>query len=408
MISLACQWTQSPSATPLQPIKYMLLFGLCSLMISQAGWWTRTPSATSLQPKKWNPHFCITFNFWCWPDWSMDSNPIHHPSPAKKMKSLFLYYIQLLMISRAGWWTLTPSATRLQPKKWNAHFWIMFNFWWSAGLVEVLKPHPPPLSHQKNEMLIFGLRSTSDDWPGWSMDWNHICHPSPAKNMKCYFWIMFNFWWSAGLVNGLKPYPPPLSSQKSEMLIFVLHSTSDVGQTGQWTWTSSTTPPQPKNEMLIFALHSTSDDQPGLLMDLNPIHHLSPAKNNEMHIFWWCSTSDDWLGWSMDWNSLCHPSLAKNMKCYFLDYVQLLMISWAGLWTQTPSSTPLQPKKWNAHFCITFNIWCWPDWSMDLNLIHHSSPAKNMKCSNPSSTSLLPKNEMLIFGLRSTSDDWLD
>ena len=46
------------------------------------------------------------------------------------------------------------------------------------------------------------------------------------------------------------------------------------------------------------------------------------------------------------------------MKCPFLDYVQLLMIGWAGQWTQIPSATPLQPK-----------------------------------------------NEMPIFGLRSTSDD---
>ena len=202
---------------------------------------------------------------------------------------------------------------------------------------------------------------------------------------------MFNFWWLAGLVNGLKPHPPPLSTQKNEMLIFGLHS-----------------------------------------------------------------TSDDWLGWSMDWNSLCHLSPAKNMKCSILDYVQLLMIGWAGQWTQTPSATPLQPKKWNAHFCITSNMWCWPDWSMDLNLIHHSSPAKNMKCSfldyvellmiswacqwtwTPSTTPLQPKkmkcsfldyvpfwwcawlidelelhlpplsthkNEMLNIRLRSTSDD---
>ena len=63
-------------------------------------------------------------------------------------------------------WTQTPSATPLQPKKWNAHFWIMFNFWWSAGLVDGLKPHLPPVSSQKNEMLIFGLRSTSDDQLG--------------------------------------------------------------------------------------------------------------------------------------------------------------------------------------------------------------------------------------------------
>ena len=57
---------------------------------------TRTPSTTLLQPKK--------------------------------IQCLFLDYIQLLMISRAGQWTQTPSATPLQPKKLNVHFWITFNF----------------------------------------------------------------------------------------------------------------------------------------------------------------------------------------------------------------------------------------------------------------------------------------
>ena len=47
----------------------------------------------------------------------MDSNPIHHPSPAQKMKCSFLDYVQLLMIGRAGRWTQTPSTTPLQPKK---------------------------------------------------------------------------------------------------------------------------------------------------------------------------------------------------------------------------------------------------------------------------------------------------
>ena len=208
----------------------------------------------------------------------MDWNPIHHPSPAKKMKCSFLDYV---------------------------------HFWWLAGLVDGLKPHPPPLSSQKNEMLIFLLCSTSNDRLGWSMDSNPIHHPSPAKTVKCSLLYYIQHVMLARLVNGLEPHPPPLSTLKNEMLIFGLRS-----------------------------------------------------------------TSDDWPGWSMDWNSLCHPSPAKNMKCYFLDYVQLLMIGWAGWWTQTPSTTPIQPKKWNAHFCITFNIWCWPDWSMDLNLIHHSSPAK--------------------------------
>ena len=36
-------------------------------------------------------------------------------------------------------------------------------------------------------MLVFGLRSISDDQLGWLMDSNPICHPSPAKKMKCLF-----------------------------------------------------------------------------------------------------------------------------------------------------------------------------------------------------------------------------
>ena len=256
-----------------QKMKCSFLDYVQLLMIGWAGGWTQTPSATSLQPKKWNAHFWITLNVW-WsaglvnglkphppplssqknemlifglcstsddqPGWFMDSNPICHPSPAQKMKCSFLDYAQCLMIGRAGGWTQTPSATHLQPKKWNAHFWITFNFWWSARLVHGLKPHLPPISSPKNEMLIFGLCSMSDDWPGWSMDSNPIHHPSPAKKMKrsfldyvqllmigraggwtqtssplpslrpknwnAHIWIMFNFWWSAGLVNGLKPH----------------------------------------------------------------------------------------------------------------------------------------------------------------------------------------------------------
>ena len=244
----------------------------------------------------------------------MDLNPIHHLSAAKK---------------------------------WNAHILIMFNFWWLAGLVNGLKPHPPPLSTQKNEILIFILRSisdvgqtgqwtqtpsttplqpikwnasfwimfTSDDQPGWLMDSDPICHPSPANKMKCFFLDYVHFWWLARLVEGLKPHLPPLSSQKNEMLTFGLRSLWMISQAGQWTQTPSTTPLQP-----------------------------------------------------------------KKMKCSFLDYVQLLMISWAGRWTQTPSTTPLLPKKWNSHFWIMSNFSCWPDWSMDSNPIHHPSPANKMKC----------------------------
>ena len=161
----------------------------------------------------------------------MNLNPICHPSPTKKMKCLLLYYVIVQIISRAGWWTQSPSATP-QAKKWNANFCITFNFWWLAGLVDKLEPHPLPLSSQK---------------------------------MKCSFLDYFQF-----LV---------------------------ISQAGRWTQTPSTTPLQPKNEMLIFGLCSTSDDRPG---------------------------------WPKDCNPICHPSPTKKMKCLFLYYGQLLMISWAG------------------------------------------------------------------------------
>ena len=447
-------------------------------MIGRASHWTQTPSTCPLQPKKWNACFWIMFNFWwsarlakglqshlsplsnqknemlvfvLWstsddqPGLLMNLNPICHPSPAKKMKCSFLDYVQLLMIGWAGQWTRTPSAIPLQTKKWYAHFCITFKFWSLAGLVNGLEPHLQPLSSQKSEMLIFGLRSTSDDWLGWSMDSNPICHLSPGIKWNAHFCITFNLWWSAGLVNGLKPHLPPLSSQKNEMLIFGLHSTSDdqlgwsmdsnpichpspaktmkcsfldyvqlliVGWAGQWTQTPSTTCLQPRNEMLIFELHSTSDDwqagrwtrtpsatplQPKkwnacfwimfnfwwlarLVNGLKP--HLLPlsSQKNEMLVFGLCSTSDDRPGWSMDSNPICNPSPTKKMICLFFDYVELLMIGQVGRWTWTPSATPLQPKKWNAYFWITFNFW-WLSRLVD-GLECHPPPlsSQRMKC----------------------------
>ena len=435
-------WSMDSNAihhpSPAKNMKCLFLDYIQLLMISQACRCSRTPFATSLQPKEWNAHFWIMFNFWWsarlvngleshlpplssqkhdmlifglrstsddWPGWSMDSNPIHHLSPAKKMKCLFLDYIHLLMIGKAGWWTRTPSATHLQPKTWNAHFWIMFNFWWSDGLVDGLKLHLQPLCSQKNEMLIFGLRSISDDRPGWLMDLNPIHHPSASKKMKCsfldyvqllmigragrctqipsatslqpkiwnaHFKIMFNFWRLAGLVDGLKQHLQLLCSQKNEMLIFGLHSTSDY-----WLGRSMDSNPisSQNNEMLIFGLHSTSDYWLGRSMDSNPIS----SQNNEMLIFGLCSTSDDQLGWSMDSNPVCHPSPATKRKCSFLDYIQLLMISWLvnGL---EPHMPPLSSQK---NEMLIFGLHStsddWLGWSMDSNPIYHPSPAKKMK-----------------------------
>ena len=231
--------------SPAKEMKCSFLDYVQLLMIGWAGQWTQTPSTTPLQPKQWNAHFCITFNIWCWPDWSMDLNLIHHPSPAKKWNAHF--WVMFIF-----WWLvglfdeLKPHLSPLPSQKMKCSFLDYVHFGWTARLVNGLKPHLPPFSRQKNEMLIFWLCSTSDDWPGWSMDLNPIHHSSAAKKnemlvfglrsllMICLadlwtwtssatpllpkkwnaqFLIIFNFWWSAKLVNWLKVHLPAFSSQ---------------------------------------------------------------------------------------------------------------------------------------------------------------------------------------------------
>ena len=255
-------------------------------MIGRDGWGTETPSATPLQPKTWNATFWTLFNIW----WSAGLVNRLEPHPpllsTQKMKCSFLELHSLLMIGWASWWTWTPSATPLLPKNWKAHFFIMFNFWWSARLVNGLKTHLPPLSSQKNEMLIFGLHSL---WMiGQAGQWTQTLSTTPLQPIKwnAHFWITFNFWWSARLVNGIEPHLPALFSQKKWNATFWI--------TFNFWWSAGLvnglkSHPLPlssqRKEMLIFGLHSTSDDQLGLSMDLNPIHHLSPAKKMKCSYF---------------------------------------------------------------------------------------------------------------------------
>ena len=174
--------------------------------------------------------------------WLMDSNRIHYPSPAKKWNAHFC-------ITFNFWW-LARLVIGLEPhpppvssqKKWNAHLWITFNFWWSAGLVDELESHLPPLSNQKNEVLIFGLCSTSYDWLGWSMDSSPICHLSPAKEWNAHFWITFNFWWSARLAEGLQTHLQPLSNQKMKCLFLYYVIVQMISRAGRWTQSPSTSP----------------------------------------------------------------------------------------------------------------------------------------------------------------------
>ena len=128
-------------------------------------------------------------------------------------------------------------------------------------------------------------------------------------------------------------------------------------------------PKSSKNEMFIFGLCSTSDDR---LSDPSneswPKCKKRPPKSSKNNIFvlWLCSSSDDWLSDPSDESPLkCEkgPLNHFKMKCSFLDYVHFLMISQAIQVTKV---------DWNA-----------------------KRPPKSLK------------NEMLVFGLRSTSDDQL-
>ena len=119
------------------------------------------------------------FNFWWSAKWSeqkpltkMQKNekgPLSH----RKIKCLFLDYIQLLMIGQA-----------IQAKNVDQN---------------TKKPKRPPKS-SKNKMFIFGLHSTSDDRPSNA---EQKCWPKCKKMKKA-----------------------PKSS-KNKMFVFGLHSTSD-------------------------------------------------------------------------------------------------------------------------------------------------------------------------------------
>ena len=175
----------------------------------------------------------------------MDSNPIHHRSPAKKMKCLFLDYIHILMIGKAGWWTWTPSTTHLQPKTWNAQFWIMFNFWWSDGLVDGLNPicNPSAARKMKCSFLDF-VQLLMIGQAGWCTQIPSATSLQP-KIWNAHFKIMFNFWRLAGLVDGLKQHLQLLCSQKMKCSFLDFVQLLMIGEAGQWTQTPSATPLQP-------------------------------------------------------------------------------------------------------------------------------------------------------------------
>ena len=103
-----------------------------------------------------------------------------------------------------------------------------------------------------------------------------------------------------------------------------------------------------------------------------------------------------------DWNVKKGPLSHHKMKCSFLDYVQLLMIGWAIRAMKVNwnvAKCPLSHRTMKCSFLgyiqlvmISWAIWAKKRWRK----------RKKMKKA-PKSL----KNEMFIFGLRSTSDDRL-
>ena len=162
-------WNAKKQKRPQKSLKnQMFIFGLLSTSDDQS---SNRSKKCRLKCKKWKRppkssknqmfiHFWITFNFWWLAKQSeqktsteMQNNkkgPLSH----QKIKCSFLDYIQLLMIGRAIW----AKNVDQNAKKWK---------------------RLPKSS--KNQMFIFGLCSTSDDWPS---DLSKKCWPKCKKTKK--------------------------------------------------------------------------------------------------------------------------------------------------------------------------------------------------------------------------------
>ena len=143
------------------------------LMISQAiKWWKSTKMWKKRLPKSSKHEMLI---FWlCSTSDDRPSNPSNESQPKckkkgslsyQKMKCLFLDYVQLLMIGQA---IQAKKSTKMQKKV--------------------------PKS-SKNEMLIFGLCSTSDNWPSNpnNESWQKCTTEVPQNTWNNQFCLIHNF-----------------------------------------------------------------------------------------------------------------------------------------------------------------------------------------------------------------------
>ena len=207
----------------------------------------------------------------CWPNHKKnEKGPLSH----QKIKCSFLDYVQLLMIGQA----IQAKNVDQTIKKWK---------------------RPPKSS--KNQMFIFGLHSTSDDWPSnprvkkknkkgplsqpkTSDDWpsNKKTSKRPPKSSKNQMFIfglhglsnLFNFWWSAKKKKcqpKCKKTKGPLSHWKIKcsfldyIQLLMIGWAIWVKNVNQNAKKQKRPPKSSKNQMFISGLCSTSDDQPSNL-----------------------------------------------------------------------------------------------------------------------------------------------
>ena len=135
----------------------------------------------------------------------VNQNEKKSPLSHQKMKCSFLDYVQLLMIGWVIWVTKVNQNAKKGPL---SHQKIKCSFLDYVQLLmigqvilakKVTKMQKRPPESSKNQMLIFGLCSTSDNWPNLSDESQPKCKKGPLshQNINSHFWITFNFWWLA-------------------------------------------------------------------------------------------------------------------------------------------------------------------------------------------------------------------
>ena len=236
-----------------------------------------------------------------------------------------------------GHFSILPQTMHVTPKNKKLDLDILWHLEQLLGLglgghFSTHVKRPPKSS--KNEMLILGLRSTSDYRPSdLSNESQPKCKkmtkgPLSHQKMKCSFLdyvqllMISQVIWAMKVDQNAKKRPP--MSSKNEMFIFGLFSTSDYLLS------------DPNNKRLPKCKKMIKD----------PLSHqkikYSCLDNIQLLMIGWVIrvTNVDQNAKNFKKASLSHGKI----KCLFLDYVQLLMIGWA-IWATNVDQNTKKGKK---------------------------------------------------------------